>query len=433
MSYYLALAGGFLIHIIIGTVYITGNISVYIASYLQSKGHDITLKDLSIILPLQVLGTTISLLFGSYLTTKYNPWITVILGNSIVILSVFSTSFITTYAGYVLVYGILFGIGVGITYTTPLICSWSHFPNHKGRISGIIISGFGFGSSIFNLVSTKMINPDNKKPEHKFHGDKYFDSDISDKLPSTLRWLALIYLIISVIGICLLKRPKKNEQLVKSQKNDECPSIKAGIKTKMFWVIFAMGFCSIMPGIYLASAYKSFGKEKINDDEFLTIVGSVGSIFNGSFRYFWGQVMDKTSFKISYSILLALQAALIVTLYYIASIKALYLIWISLILCCEGGHFSLYPTIIARMYGKVMGAKIYGILFYCFGSGSITGFLIQFYLVKIIGYQGLFIILAGFTAASLLILLLFFKEVNIWLEQRKLTEISTINPIDREI
>lgn len=75
MNYYLALAGGFLVHIIIGTVYITGNISVYIASYLQSKGHNVTLKDLSIILPLQVLGTTISLLLGSYLTTKYNPWV----------------------------------------------------------------------------------------------------------------------------------------------------------------------------------------------------------------------------------------------------------------------------------------------------------------------------------------------------------------------
>lgn len=69
-------------------------------------------------------------------------------------------------------------------------------------------------------------------------------------------------------------------------------------------------------------------------------------------------------------------------------------------------------------------------LFYCFGSGTITGFLIQFYLVKTIGYQGLFIILAGFTGASLLILLIFFKEVNIWIEQRKLTEISTVNLID---
>lgn len=74
MKYILALIGGFLIHIVIGTIYITGNISVYIASYLQSKGHDTTLNDLGIILPLQITGTSASLFIGSYLTAKYNPW-----------------------------------------------------------------------------------------------------------------------------------------------------------------------------------------------------------------------------------------------------------------------------------------------------------------------------------------------------------------------
>jgi hypothetical protein len=71
---YLALLGGFLIHIVIGTVYITGNIGIYMASYLQYKNVDVTLNDLSIVLPLQVCGTSTGLLLGSTLTHKYNPW-----------------------------------------------------------------------------------------------------------------------------------------------------------------------------------------------------------------------------------------------------------------------------------------------------------------------------------------------------------------------
>ena len=71
----LALFGGFLLHIVIGTVYITGNISLYIASYLQYKGHNVTIEDISIVLPLQIVGTTISLIIGSYLTNRYNPWL----------------------------------------------------------------------------------------------------------------------------------------------------------------------------------------------------------------------------------------------------------------------------------------------------------------------------------------------------------------------
>jgi MFS transporter, OFA family, oxalate/formate antiporter len=424
----LSLLGGFLLHIVIGTVYITGNISLYIASYLQYHGENIKVQDINIILPLQVVGTTLSLLLGSYLTHRYNPWLypphrTVAIGNSIVVLSVFLTSFLKTYALIVLIYGLLFGLGVGITviftqYTTPLLISWSHFPQYKGRISGVIVSGFGFGSSIFNFVSTAMINPDNKKADTKYHGDKYFDSDVSKRLPEVLRWLALMYLILSVIGLALLTRPKKkeeNEELIEKQ-DDECPSIQAGVKTKMFWILFVMALCSVTPGIFVLSSYKTFGKDKINNDEFLTTVGAVSSVFNGTFRYLWGLIMDRTSFKLSYMIMLSVQTVLIVTLYYIAEVKALYLIWISLIVCCEGGHFSLFPTIIARMYGKMMGSKIYGVFFYCFGLGAVLGFLITLVFTGIIGYQGLFWILGGLSVVSGVMVFFLFKEENLWVK-----------------
>ena len=70
----ISLLGGFLIHIVIGTVYITGNISVYMASYLRRHDSSITISNVSIILPLQIVGTTLSLLSGSYLTSRFNPW-----------------------------------------------------------------------------------------------------------------------------------------------------------------------------------------------------------------------------------------------------------------------------------------------------------------------------------------------------------------------
>lgn len=236
-----------------------------------------------------------------------------------------------------------------------MILSWGHFPEYKGRISGIIISGFGFGSSIFNLVSTHMINPNNDTPDHKIHGEKYFKSSIANRYPETLRWLALIYLLLSILGIALLGSPKKKDELstlVDKNNDEECPSLKEGIKTRRFWHLFIMALMSITPGLYIVNVYKTFGKSKISNDEFLTIVGSVSSIFNGSFRYIWGWVMDKTSFKKSYTALIIIQTVFIMTLYYVASIEALYLIWVCVIVCCEGGHFSLYPTVIARMYGK---------------------------------------------------------------------------------
>ena len=70
----ISLIGGFLIHIVIGTVYITGNISVYMASYLRRHDSSITVSNVAILLPLQIVGTTITLLLGSYLMARFNPW-----------------------------------------------------------------------------------------------------------------------------------------------------------------------------------------------------------------------------------------------------------------------------------------------------------------------------------------------------------------------
>ena len=73
-----------------------------------------------------------------------------------------------------------------------------------------------------------------------------------------------------------------------------------------FIKLFVCAFCSISGGIYIASSYKNFGDAFIDNDRFLSIVGSVSSIFNGSFRYVWGYLMDKTSFKFSYMCLIGI-------------------------------------------------------------------------------------------------------------------------------
>lgn len=233
--------------------------------------------------------------------------------------------------------------------------SWSHFPEHKGRISGIIISGFGFGSSIFSIVATLIINPSNKKADIIHDGYKYFGPEIYENFPSMLRWLAFIYFLLSSVGVAMLARPiKKAEDSLELEnlKDKECPSVTTGIKSQEFWLLFVMATCSTTAGLFFANSFKTFGNIVFNDDKFLAVVGSVGSIFDGSFRFIWGQTMDKTSFKFAYFALVALQTGLLATLNYIASVKILYLFWVSLILCCKGGNFSLFPTVIAKLYGK---------------------------------------------------------------------------------
>ena len=175
-----------------------------------------------------------------------------------------------------------------------------------------------------------MINPDNKKASLKEGGDKYFDHDVADNVPNVLRILASCYFVLSVIGVLfigkIVKKEKNFDLDSPNQEDAECPNLKSGVRTKLFGILFTLGLISNIPGLYVATAYKTFGNSKINNDSFMAIVGSMGSLFNGSFRYIWPQIMDKTSFKFTMNVLLAILLPVLLSFYFIADYEALFLI-----------------------------------------------------------------------------------------------------------
>lgn len=70
----LSLIGSFMIHFVIGTVYTTGNFSVYLASYLRVQGSSVTLGDLNGLFPIQIVSVACIYIIGTNLTLRYNPW-----------------------------------------------------------------------------------------------------------------------------------------------------------------------------------------------------------------------------------------------------------------------------------------------------------------------------------------------------------------------
>lgn len=75
-------------------------------------------------------------------------------------------------------------------------------------MSGLIIGGFGFGAFIFGFISTAIANPAN---EHKIEtkGDPdfgFFHHSVSDKVPSTLRQISLMWIPLAAIAILFVVR-----------------------------------------------------------------------------------------------------------------------------------------------------------------------------------------------------------------------------------
>ena len=57
--------------------------------------------------------------------------------------------------------------------------------------------------------------------------------------------------------------------------------------------------------MFVINTYKKYGLKNIGDDKFITLAGSVAAIFGGM-RFVWSYLVDRYSFKFSYSIVLGI-------------------------------------------------------------------------------------------------------------------------------
>ena len=72
--------------------------------------------------------------------------------------------------------------------------------------------------------------------------------------------------------------------------------------------------------------------------------------------------------------------------------KGTYFVSICLTLWLEGGHFTIFPTMCAKLFGS-QGPALYSIGFMTFGCSCLTSILIvKVFLNKIVGYFGVFMI-----------------------------------------
>jgi OFA family oxalate/formate antiporter-like MFS transporter len=92
---------------------------------------------------------------------------------------------------------------------------------------------------------------------------------------------------------------------------------KVRLKSKPFIVMVPVIIFSVMYGMFMANCYKLYGLSMGMDDKSLTIIGSIGSAFNGCSRAFWAILMDKIGYKKTYFFLIILNLLTTSTIGYV--------------------------------------------------------------------------------------------------------------------
>jgi len=138
---------------------------------------------------------------------RWHPKLLLGVGCAISLSGVYLSSLTESIGPYLAYYCLMNGLGCGMCYLVPMICGWEWFPEKKGLVSGLVLGGYGFGSFIFALVSTHLVNPDNIAADIKDPDDDnitFFGPEVADRVPYMIQTLVYIWTGLAFVSICLI-------------------------------------------------------------------------------------------------------------------------------------------------------------------------------------------------------------------------------------
>lgn len=363
---------GIAIQLCLGTAYIWGVFQKGVAIHLFNGSNADAGLAFSILLGVLTVGSTI----GGYIQDKYSPRPVVIAGGIILALGFFLASYTSPESGWMIwiTYGVIGGLGMGMTYSTTIACCQKWFPDKRGFITGIIVSALGFGGVVFTPLAEFLIK-------------KYGESQPGIGELVTFRWLSVIFLLVCTIGGIFVKNPPEGyapagwtPPAPKSGIKHQTYTAKEALKTPQFYAITITFMLACMAGLMMIA----FGKTIAGYQDELKSVAVTGvfavTVFNSFGRLFWGWISDKIGRKNTVLILLISTAVLVLLVKLVVS-SVLFFALIAAIGFLYGGYLGTFPALTADYYGSKNMGMIYGMVLLGFGIGAVSSSYIGGYFI----------------------------------------------------
>lgn len=201
--------GGFLIHLVLGTLYLWANITSGVTSYLRKYDSSVNYNHTIMVYASALAAQGSTMLLGGLISQRIGARLCCLLGSFILISGTFLASVSTTVSQMIIADGIMFGIGLGLCYTGPISAAVRWLPNQKGLVTGIIVGGFGCGAFAFGFLATSVLNPHHQGVNRSGPDANYFspDSTIVANVPALFRYLGVAYTIVMITGSLLVQEP----------------------------------------------------------------------------------------------------------------------------------------------------------------------------------------------------------------------------------
>jgi OFA family oxalate/formate antiporter-like MFS transporter len=335
-----------------------------------------------------VLG--IAAFLGGLWLNRKGPRVVAITGGILYGLGVFLASFSANKLWWLyLSYGLIGGIGLGLSYIVPVAVLVKWFPDRRGLITGIAVGGFGAGALITAPVATRLIQ--------------------SVGVLNTFAYLGIAYLIVTVVASLFMQNPPEGWRPEGWTPTASQTSQRAGgdytlgqaLKTWQWYALWLLLFLNTFAGISIISQEAPIFQELVGVSAVVaaSMVG-IASIGNALGRVFWAWVSDLITRRATFFVMFVIQVLLFWLLPSLTAVSLMTIITF-VVLMCYGGGFGTMPAFAADYFGSKNVGPIYGLMLTAWGCASAVGPLLIAYMRQTTGsYRGALHIIAGVMAVS---------------------------------
>jgi len=294
-----------------------------------------------------------------------------------------------------LCYGVLAGTGGGMGYICPVATIAKWFPDKRGVMTGLAVTGYGAGALLMGPIAAREI--------------------VSAGVPRTFLFFGVAYLVGVVATAQFYANPPAGWKpagwvpttAVAKAAGTYDYTVKEASATWQMWTLWLLLFLCVSAGIMIISQESPIAQQQAHMTPVAagTMVGLLG-IFNAFGRFFWAWVSDYVGRARVYFLLYLIFAVIYFVLPRINSETSLY-IALAGILLCYGGAFGVMPSFTADYFGAKYMGGIYGWILLAWGVGGVVSPLMIAHLRQSTGqYITAFHIILGVMLVSLVLPLL---------------------------
>ena len=342
-----------LINLCLGSIYAWSVFAASMAEFLSvHSGVTLTTADLAIVYTVANSVGPITMISGGWFNDKFGPKKVILIGGIMIGIGMIASGFATSVGFLVVTYGLIFGLGLGMTYGTTVSSCMKFFPDKRGLIGGITTAIYGLGSVILPPIVTAIVSVSSAATAFKIIG--------------------VVFLI--VIAACSFLMDQCPADFVPEGWTPPVATTQNGVvnknwkemlKTPVFYVMIVLFTCGAFSGMMVISQASAVATNMVGMTALMASTAvSALAIFNAAGRIFAGLLSDRIGRINTLTIATVLGVAGLLLLYMTGEGGyATFYIGIAGVGLSFGSFMGVYPGFTADQFGAKNNSVNYGIMF----------------------------------------------------------------------